>query len=101
MVNQCDTCDIVEGCLHMASTYDEFLMNMTADPLSSGYMFLIIFLKVRLKDQICMHFSSFSPQLLLVNNSMILSSLSLAPFPGIKCPQLAQEWRDLDLYEEV
>lgn len=39
MVNQCDKCGIVEGCLHMTFTCDEFLMNMTADPLSSGYMF--------------------------------------------------------------
>lgn len=30
----------------------EFLMKMTADPLSSGHAFLIIFLKVRLGSYI-------------------------------------------------
>lgn len=32
----------------MIFTCVEFPMNMTADPLSSGHAFLIIFLKVRL-----------------------------------------------------
>lgn len=32
---------------------------------------------------------------------MILSLLALSLDPGIKCPQLTQEWGDLDLFKKV
>lgn len=75
MVNHCDKCGTLEECLYiMICTCVEFPRNMTADLLSSGHTFLVFFLKL---GEIYTRLS-FSPQLLLVTNSMILSLLALA-----------------------
>ena len=64
MVNICDKCGTVEGCLLMIFTYDEFLMNMTV--IRSH-----IFNHFSKSRTIFLYISSFSSQLLLVNSRVL------------------------------
>ena len=64
MVNVCDKCGTVEGCLLMIFTYDEFLMNMTV--IRSH-----IFNHFSKSKTIFLYISSFSSQLLLVNSRVL------------------------------